>query len=121
MPIKRIFVFFLWAIFRLRHLIEQLRAVIRRCCYNPSQRRSAMETRLDSVIDSRGGFSLAVKDSPIIHGRLHYYPEKGIELELVENPLGSKAFGPGGLPPMSVIYGKLVDGTIVTLSDCFIS
>jgi len=50
----------------------------------------------------------------MIHGRLQYHPETGLKLELVENPQGEAALVAGGAAPINVMYGQLVDGTLVT-------
>ncbi len=78
-----------------------------------------MDTRLDSPFESWGGFKEAANGSPIIHGRLRYDPKKGIELDLVENPNGVNVLGHAGIRTIKTIFGQLVNGTLVTLSDCF--
>ena len=84
-----------------------------------------MDTRLDSPFESWGGFSKTAIGSSIIHGRLRYDPKEGIKLDLVEHPDGAeaglKAFFLDGEKPTETIFGRLVDGTLVTLSDCFIT
>jgi len=78
-----------------------------------------MDARLDIPFESWGGFSETLQGSPVIHGRLHFDPKEGIELDLVENPRGQ---GPGAVEPpeLDTLYGRLVDGTCVTLSGCFV-
>jgi|GEM_PF-6978171 len=78
-----------------------------------------MEARLNTPFDSWGGFSTSPTGT-MTYGRLLFHPEKGVKLELVENPQQT-VFGYGQVAPLDTVYGKLVDGTLVTLCDCFIS
>ena len=80
-----------------------------------------MKARLDSPFEIWGGFRKVPDGSPFIHGRLYYDPEHGVKLDLVENPGGIQSLGQGDEQSLRTIYGQLVDGTPVTLSDCFIS
>jgi hypothetical protein len=79
-----------------------------------------MKARIDTPFESWGGFSSTRADDSMIHGRLQYLPDKGIILELVENPQGATAFTQAQ-SSVETMYGKLVDGTYVTLIGCFIS
>jgi hypothetical protein len=79
-----------------------------------------MEFRLDSPFESWGGFSRTAEDSPIHYGKLRYAPDKGVELELSENPWGVQSLQ-GGMPPVETMFGQLVDGTRVTLAGGMIS
>lgn len=80
-----------------------------------------MDARLDTGFEIWGGFSEGADETGLIHGRLRYDPAKGIELELVENPRGAEAFRQAGGQSFEKLYGWLVDGTLVTLEDCFIT
>lgn len=80
-----------------------------------------MDARLDSALESWGGFSEKPHDSPIIHGRLSYEPVAGINLELVESPWGIEQLAQGPLPSPEMFYGQLVDGTRVTLAGCILT
>lgn len=80
-----------------------------------------MDARFDKPFESWGGFSTTRAGERTIHGRLQYRPEKGIELELVENPQGAASTLQGDAAPVDTMYGQLVDGTLVTLSQCFVS
>jgi hypothetical protein len=80
-----------------------------------------MEARLDTPFEHSGKFNRPPDGSPAIHGRLLYAPEKGVELELVENPEGPQPSSKAGVPPVETMFGHLVDGTPVTLSGCFVS
>ena len=80
-----------------------------------------MDFRMDTAFESRGGFSENPDGSSMIHGKLTYAPEKGVELELVENPWEDALFGDGGRPVIDSMFGYLADGTPVTLLDCIIT
>jgi hypothetical protein len=56
----------------------------------------------------------------VIHGRLLYTPASGIEVELVESPVGAGQLLQGNVPEIGTLFGQLVDGTLVTLLDCHI-
>ena len=80
-----------------------------------------MDARLDSSFESWGLFTEKLADRPNTPGRLSYSPEKGVELELVPT---AGAVDPDSLLSMRSapkLYGQLVDGTLVTLVDCFIT
>ncbi len=82
-----------------------------------------MHARLDTSLESWGGFS-ATPDGSLIYGRLSYTPDRGISVELAENPSGSlrlKEFAQGTFPSPAILYGQLVDGTRVTLSGCHVT
>ncbi len=80
-----------------------------------------MDAQFDKPFESWGGFSTTESGKPMIHGHLQYHPDKRIELDLVENQQGA-AFGHQGVgTSIKIIYGQLVDGTLVTLFDCFVS
>jgi len=76
-----------------------------------------MEARLDTGFESWGMFGENA-DSLLIPGRLVYSPSNGLALELIENRTGAAAAAVVGLPSLSVIYGRLIDGTLITLIDC---
>jgi hypothetical protein len=80
-----------------------------------------MDARLDSALESWGGFSEKSHDSPIIHGRLSYEPVAGINLELVESPWGIEQLAQGPPPSPEMFFGQLVDGTRVTLAGCILT
>lgn len=80
-----------------------------------------MNVRLDTSFESWGGFSETISGSPFIHGRLQYDPEIGIKLELVENPKGLQSLNLTNASSFPVLFGQLVDGTLVTLFKCLIT
>ncbi len=80
-----------------------------------------MKARLDSPFEIWGGFRRVSDGSPLVHGRLYYNPEHGIKLDLVENPCEIQSLVRGGEHTLKTMYGQLVDGTLVTLANCFIS
>ena len=80
-----------------------------------------MDARLDTVIESWGGFRLTGQGSPVIYGRFRYSPESGVEVELVENPQNGIQLLQGNAPPVETLFGQLVDGTLVTLLGCVIT
>jgi len=55
-----------------------------------------------------------------IRGRLYYDPATGIKLELVSTPTRSNPLTQSE-PDSITLFGRLVDGTPVTLADCFIT
>ena len=79
-----------------------------------------MKAKFDTSFESWGGFSTTSAGNDMIHGRLQYSPENGLKLELVENPQGNESAFSGAIP-IETLYGQLVDGTLVTLSQCFVS
>jgi hypothetical protein len=79
-----------------------------------------MKPRIDTAFESWGGFSKPMQGAPIIRGKLKYNPETGIELELVENPQGPAAIMASEMGP-NTLFGQLLNGTLVTLSDCLVS
>jgi len=80
-----------------------------------------MEFRLDNPFESWGGFSKTADASDSHYGKLRYTPDKGIELELPDNPWGVKSALEGGMPLIETMFGQLVDGTHVTLDGCMIT
>lgn len=74
-----------------------------------------MDERLDTGFERWGMFGENVKSLPI-PGRLVYNPSDGLLLERVESRTGAAAAI--GLPSLPVVYGRLIDGTLVTLIDC---
>lgn len=77
-----------------------------------------MNARLDSVFESWGSFTATTKDAPGTPGRLSYDPREGIELELVGTPPGVGLPALMAMPSLATVYGRLVDGTLVTLVGC---
>ncbi|MCH8806175.1 MAG: hypothetical protein IH986_08815, partial [Planctomycetes bacterium] len=80
-----------------------------------------MDARLDSPFESWGNFSETMTDPPVVPGRLTYDPRDGIALELVGPPPGSSLQALMELPCLPTLYGRLVNGTPVTLVDCTIA
>ncbi len=76
-----------------------------------------MDVRLDTALESWGTFGEDL-ESLRVPGRLVYNPSEGLALELVESRTGAAAATVMGLPCLPVIYGRLIDGTLVTLIDC---
>lgn len=76
-----------------------------------------MDARLDTAIESWGVFGEKA-ESLGFPGRLVYKPSEGLALELVESRTGAAAAAVLALPSVPVIYGRLVDGTLITLIDC---
>ena len=74
-----------------------------------------MDARLDSALESWGNFTEKMGEAPVIPGRLSYDPLKGVKLELVENRSGNATAAVVAMRPLPVIFGRLVDGTLVTL------
>ena len=77
-----------------------------------------MDARLDSVFESWGSFAATMTDAPGTPGRLSYDPREGIELELVGTPPGIDLPGLMAMPSLPRIYGRLVDGSLVTMVGC---
>lgn len=77
-----------------------------------------MDARLDTAFESWGTFG-ETTESIQVPGRLIYEPSKGLSLDLVESKSGAAAAAVTSLPSVAVIYGRLIDGTLVTLMDCF--
>ena len=80
-----------------------------------------MDARLDTPFEIWGRFSEKTDAAPLISGRLTYEPEKGIQLELVEKPEETGMLNQVGAPDPRTLYGELVDGTLVTLSGCYVT
>ncbi len=80
-----------------------------------------MKARLDTALETWGRFSENEEDSPASPGRLCYDPANGIELELVDYPSAATLFAQGSASSPATLFGQLVDGTLVTLVDCFIT
>ena len=76
-----------------------------------------MDFRLDGAFESWGGFSKTTHGATMFHGKLRYAPETGIELQFPDNPWGEQSLQ-GGMPPIEMMFGQLVDGTFVTLDRC---
>jgi hypothetical protein len=55
-----------------------------------------------------------------MHGKLSYDPAEGISLELIEDETAGKRLT-HDLQSMFDLYGQLVNGSLVTLEDCFIT
>jgi len=77
-----------------------------------------MDVRLDSAFESWGNFSETMTDPPVVPGRLSYDPLDGIALDLVGLPPGSSIQALMDLPCPPTLYGRLVNGALVTLVDC---
>jgi hypothetical protein len=80
-----------------------------------------MDARLDSAFETWGKFTKKMDEAPAIPGRLSYDPFRGVALELVENREGSDVGEVLAMCPIPVLFGQLVDGTLVTLLDCIIT
>ena len=76
-----------------------------------------MEARLDSGFESWGHFGGGMTDSQEVPGRLSYDPANGISLELVRSPTGTDLRAAMDLHCPPTLYGRLVNGTRVTLVD----
>ena len=76
-----------------------------------------MDARLDTGFESWGTFGETAE--PLrVPGRLVYNPSDGLALELVESRTGPAVAAALDLPSHRVIYGRLIDGTLITLIDC---
>lgn len=80
-----------------------------------------MDARLDSAFESWGRFSETMTVPPVVPGRLSYDPHDGIALELVGPPPGSGVQALVELSSLPTLYGRLVNGTPVTLVECRIA
>ena len=80
-----------------------------------------MDFRMDAAFESWGGFSESPEGSPVFHGKISYTPEAGVKLELPENPWGGDLSWGSGMPAVDLMFGQLVDGTLVTLAGCIIT
>lgn len=77
-----------------------------------------MKYKLDESFSQSGGFWLPGRESSPIAGQLRYTPERGLEVELVENPNQFTEL-PNESSTFPIIFGKLVDGTLVSLFNAF--
>ena len=77
-----------------------------------------MDARLDSAFESWGHFSKTMTAPPVVPGCLTYDPLKGINLELAGSLSEGDLQTLMALPRLPTLYGRLVDGELVTLDDC---
>src|SRR5271170_6085862 len=80
--------------------------------------RCPVDARLDKPFESPGGFGKEPSLKEYVHGKVKYDPSEGIELELVQNLQRKEALSPTA--PGQTIYGRLADGSPVTLIDCWV-
>ncbi len=78
-----------------------------------------MEARLDASFESWGRFSEQMDGSSPVNGRLSYDPTGGPSLELLGAPLSADVFGQR--QDSRTIFGWLLNGTPVTLVDCWVT
>lgn len=80
-----------------------------------------MDARLDTAFESWGRFSETMTAPPVVPGRLSYDPLKGVNLELAGSPTGDDLHALVKMPYLPTLYGRLVNGTLLTLVDCIIT
>lgn len=78
-----------------------------------------MEIRFDTPFEIRGSFTAKMNNSKSVQGSLRYEPHKGLELDLTDRPVeGNNIFDFD--QNVEVIHGYLINGTKVTLENCFL-
>jgi hypothetical protein len=75
-----------------------------------------MEPKMDVSFESWGGFWLPANPENVVQGRLLYEPTNGVALHLIGSVPGAT-----GAETYEVLFGKLMDGTSVTVSDVFVT
>jgi len=80
-----------------------------------------MNVQMDTSFESWGGFWQPGENPRIVQGRLLYDPTKGITLDLTEAPSGMPPLGSEEQAQYSVLFGQLVNGTLVTVTEAFVT
>jgi hypothetical protein len=80
-----------------------------------------MDVQMDTSFESWGGFWQPGENPRIVQGRLLYDPTTGIALDLTEAPSGMPPLGSEAQAQYSVLFGHLVNGTLVTLTRAFVT
>lgn len=80
-----------------------------------------MDVQMDTSFESWGGFWQPGENPRIVQGRLVYDPTTGIALDLTEAPSGRLPLGSEEQAQYPVLFGQLVNGTLVTVTRAFVT